>query len=282
MVGTRAAADLITSRRDDGRGAAVTLDVTPEPGVWRPTPPAEGAMAVPWLGFVEPLLLDSPTQIDLPGPDTITSAEYAADVAEVRAYGSQEPSSRTPDQTEVAVFMNGNPVAQYQAAMRGAVTDRDLDIVDGARAFALLSASQADALIAAWRVKYEAPYWRPVTAIHLADTDGNEATSPDPAWAPLIATPPYPEYPSGHASVTGATTGTLAHLFGAHSIHVTVPSLTTLPDRDYATAEALDQDATNGRIWLGFHFRRAMTDGNDLGHRVADVAATDHFRPVAR
>lgn len=281
QVGAQAAARIIDQRRDDGRGAAVTLAVTPEPGVWRPTPPAGAPMAVPWLGFVTPFLLDSPDQVQLPGPDAITSPEYAADLAEVRAFGSQEPSSRSAEQTATALFMNANPVAQYRAAVRGAVTAHDLDVVDAARAFAMLDASTADALIVAWRAKYDTPYWRPVTAVRLADTDGNDATTADPAWTPLVSTPPYPEYPSGHASVTGATTGTLAHLFGT-DVDVTVPSLTAAPARTYTTTEQLDQDATDGRVWLGFHFRRAMTDGNDLGHEVAALAATHHFRPLDR
>ena len=98
--------------------------------------------------------------------------------------------------------------------MRDQVTDRGLDIVDTARTFAVLDASIADAAIACWRAKYDFNFWRPDTAIALADTDGNPATDVVAGWTPLIPNPPYPDYTSGHACVTGATTGTLENLFG--------------------------------------------------------------------
>ena len=190
-------------------------------------------MLAPWLGFVTPLLLDSPTQIPVAGPDALDTPAYAQDLVEVEQYGAKDGSLRTTEQTATALFWSTNAVAQYQAALRDQVTRRHLDIVDSARAFALQNASTADALIACWRAKYDDAYWRPITAIRLADTDGNDATDPDPAWAPLIATPPYPEYASGHACITGATSGTVAALFGADSIDLNVPSL---PRRRRATS----------------------------------------------
>ncbi|MGI8691843.1 MAG: vanadium-dependent haloperoxidase [Geodermatophilaceae bacterium] len=169
---------------------------------------------------------------------------------------------------------------QYQAGMRDKVTTLGLDIVDSARAFAILNASVADALIAAWRAKYDYAYWRPITAIQLGDTDGNPATEPDPDWLPLVDTPPYPEYVSGHAPATGAASGTFSTLFGADSIDLNLSSAVTMTNRTYATAEALDMDTMNARIWLGLHFRKAMTDGNQLGHDVSGWATSNYFQPT--
>lgn len=279
QVGDTAAASLIEARLDDGRGAAVTLDVAPAPGVWRPTPDAFAPMLVPWLGFVEPLALKSPTQVRLPGPDPIRSKAYARDFAEVKAMGAAgDGSDRTPAQTQTALFWNANSVAQYQAALRDQVTERGLDIVKSARAFALLGASTADALVACWRAKYDYAYWRPITAIRLADTDGNRATRPDPTWTPLVATPPYPDYVSGHACVSGATSETFSRLFGARSINLEVSSTVTGTTRHFRTAAALDAETENARIWLGLHFRQAMDDGNKLGHRAASWTATHEFQ----
>jgi hypothetical protein len=277
-VGEAAAAAIIQLRQNDGRGAAVSLTVAPAPGVWRPTPDAFAPMAVPWLGFVTPLVLDSPTQLRLPGPDALGTSAYAQDFAEVRAYGALEGSARTPAQTETALFWNANPVLQYEVALRDQVTRRGLDIRSSARAFALLGTTTADSLIACWRAKYDYAYWRPVTAIRLAATDGNPTTVPDPNWAPLVPTPPYPDYTSGHACVTGAASGTFSDLFGATSLNLTVSSSVTNTSRHYETAAALDAETMNARIWLGLHFRKAMTDGNRLGHRVADVIASRHFQ----
>ena len=190
------------------------MNVTPAPGVWRPTPPANAPMLVPWLGFVRPLALTSPAQIALPGPDPITSAAYATDFAEVKAFGRKDGSSRSAGQTETALFFNYNSVLQYQEGMRKAVTERGLDILDSAWAAALLGTSTADSLIACWRAKYDYAYWRPITAIRLADTDGNVATAPDLGWEPLVATPPYGDYVSGHACITGAASATFSPCSG--------------------------------------------------------------------
>jgi hypothetical protein len=280
-VGEIAANQIIRLRRNDGRNATVPLVVDLVPGVWRPTPDAFAPMAVSWLGFVEPLLLDSPTQIPLPGPDALDTDAYARDFAEVDAYGVKDGSSRSAEQTETALFWNANAVLQYQVALRDQVIRRGLDIADSARAFALLNSATADSLIACWRAKYEYAYWRPVTAIRMADTDGNDATEPDPEWTPLVQTPPYPEYTSGHACITGVATGTLSHLFGADAIDLDVSSSVTGTSRHYDSADALDEETMNARIWLGIHFREAMTDGNQLGHDVSDWATTHFFQPTA-
>jgi hypothetical protein len=277
-VGEEAATAVIASRVGDGRGADHPLVVTVAPGVWRPTPDAFAPMLVPWLGFVRPLSLISPTQFALPGPDAITSAAYAADFAEVKAYGAKTGSSRSPLQTETALFFTANSVLQYQEGMRNAVTDHGLDILDSARAFALLGTSTADALIACWRAKYDYAYWRPITAIREADTDDNDATEPDPSWTPLAPTPPYPDYVSGHACITGAASSTMSHLFGAQSIDLRIFSPVTGTTRTYPTSSKLDEDTMNARIWLGLHFRRAMTSGNALGHRAGDWVFTHEFR----
>jgi hypothetical protein len=234
-------------------------------------------MVLPWLGFVTPLVLDSPTQIPLPGPDAIDSDAYTQDYIEVKDVGAKDGSSRSPEQTQTALFWNFNPVLQMQVAMRQQVADRGLDIVEGSRAFALLSASTADAFISCWRAKYDLPYWRPITAIRLAGDDGNDATEPDEDWTPFLVTPAYPEYPSGHACNIGAASGTFGYLFGADSIDLDVFSGGTATTRHYDSTAALDEETMNVRIWQGIHFRKAMTDGNALGHAVSEWTAANFF-----
>jgi hypothetical protein len=279
-VGEAAAAAIVRLREGDGRDADITLDVAPGPGVWRPTPPAFAPMLAPWLGFVRPLLLASPTQLPLAGPDPLTSAAYTQDFNEVKAVGAAASATRTPAQTETARFWSDNLVVQYQAAFRDLATRHRLDIDHSARMFAILNMTGADALIACWRGKYDFAFWRPSTAIQLADTDGNPATTADPTWTPLVADPPYPEYPSGHACLTGATANGLAYLLGAQNIDLVVSSAVTGTTRHYATEQALDRETMNARIWLGIHFRKAMVDGNRLGHRVSRWALRHYFQPL--
>jgi PAP2 superfamily len=280
-VGESAAALLERLRQGDGRDdPTVMYSRAPAPGVWRPTPPAMLPFAVQWLGFVRPMLLSSPTQIPLHGPDPLTSRRYARDFKEVHDFGSATGSMRTPDQTETALFWSDNTPVQYQAGVRDLVTRHGLDIVSSARTFAVLNASAADAGISCWRAKFDYAYWRPITAIRLADTDGNPATVAEPTWTPLIATPPYPDYPSGHACLSGAYAAGLSALFGARHIDLNVSSAVTMTARHYETAGQLNTETMNARIWLGLHFRRAMTDGNGLGQDVAAFVVRNAFQPA--
>ena len=279
QVGDAAAESLIAARRKDGRGAARTLDVTPGPGVWRSTPGAYEPMLVPWLGFVRPLVLKSPKQVRLPGPEPLDSTAYTREFAELKQKGAKDSSRRTAAQTETARFWSANPVAQYQQALRDQVSRRGLDIVTTARAFALLGTSTADALIACWRAKYDYASWRPITAIHLAYTDRNSETTADADWTPLAATPPHPEYVSDHACITGAATETFRRLFGARSLDLYVTSTVTATTRRFDSAALLDDETRSAQIWLGLQLRQSVDDGNRLGHRTASWTATHEFLP---
>jgi hypothetical protein len=137
-------------------------------------------MSAPWLGFVTPLLVPSATQFAPPAPPALTSARYTRDFNEVKAFGSLTSTARTAAQTDTALFFSGNALVQYHGALRDQVTVRHLDIVDAARMFAAIDMSLADAEISVWHAKYVYGYWRPITAINLADTDGNPATVADP------------------------------------------------------------------------------------------------------
>jgi hypothetical protein len=159
------------------------------------------------MGFVTPLLVRSATQFAPPPPPSLTSAPYTRDFNEVKALGSLTSTERTAAQTSTALFFSGNALIQFNTALRDQVTVRHLDIVEAARMFAAIDMSLGDAEISVWHAKYVHGFWRPITAINLADTDGNPATVADPTWVPLLTTPPYPEYPSGYNVVnsTGPT-----------------------------------------------------------------------------
>ena len=277
-VGEAAAALIEQLRTGDGRNAPILYTRAPATGVWRPTSGAP--FLVPWLGFVRPLLLSSPTQIALPGPDPLTSDAYTRDYDEVKAFGRAIGSARAPDQTETALFWSINPLLQYQAALRDRVARHGLDAVQTARMFAIINMSAADALIACWRAKYDYAYWRPVTAIQLGDTDGNPDTVADPTWTSLQAAPAYPDYPSGHACMTGAVSKGAGALFGRNDIDLFVGSSATGTTRHYTSARTLNRDTIDARVWLGIHFRKAVVDGNKLGRKVAKYALATAFMPT--
>lgn len=271
-VGEDAAAALLAARTDDGRNASITLVTTPGPGVWDPPPTG---MLVPWLGFVTPMVLRNQTSIPLSGPDALTSEAYAVDFNEVKRMGAKAGSGRTVAQTQLALFFNSNAVLQYNEALRDRLTRHTATASEAARAFGLLNLSTADALITCWRAKFDVHSWRPMQAIQRADTDGNPATLAQGAWEPLVGNPPYSEYASGHACITGAFSQTMARLYGPNHLDSTMTSVVTNTSRHYDTAAALNRDSKNARIWLGLHFRKAMDDGNRIGRKAANFVA-DH------
>jgi hypothetical protein len=281
-VGEAAAAAIIALRGDNGIDLNIKFTAEPAVGVWRPTPPDNLQMAVPWLGFATPFTRDSTTPLTWPGPYPLDSDAYAKDFNEVKAWGAAVSAVRSDIDKQTALFWSAPPPVQYMPAMSAQVAERGLDIAEAARAFAMINTSAADSLMACWSAKFHVALWRPITAIRLAGDDGNAATEADPNWTPLINTPPYSDYLSGHACYTGATSGALGHLFGPNSIDLDVSSggTGTTTTRHYDTVAQLDTETMNARIWLGLHFRKAMTDGNALGHAAADRIAANHFQPT--
>jgi hypothetical protein len=279
--GTRVADHLIALRANDGRNAPITFTQPPAPGVWRPTPPAFAPMIAPWAGAVTPLMVASGAQFGDPGPPpALTSATYTRDFNEVKALGSATSTVRTADQTATALFYSGNAIAQFNAALRDQVPVRHLDIVKAARLFAAVDMSAADTFISVWYSKLKYGFWRPDTAINLADTDGNPATTADPTWTPLRPDPAYPEYVGGYSAQAGSLTVALARAVHSHRLRVTLVSTAVPGTRYYDSGAALRTDVVNGRMWLGIHFRTADEVGGRMGQQVAGWALDHYFRPV--
>jgi hypothetical protein len=277
--GTKVADNLIRLRADDGRNADIKFTQEPAPGVWRPTPPGSTDMLDPWLAFVTPLLVRSATQFAPPPPPALTSAEYTKDLNEVKAIGSKTSTVRTPEQTSTAMFYSGSLLFQWNAMLRDQAAVRKLDIVDSARMFAAVDMSIADAYLTVWRAKYVHGFWRPITAISLADTDGNPDTVADPTWEPVIATPAYPEWSSGYNAMTATATGGIEKLFGKVSTFTLASS--AVPDvRRYNSGKDIRADVLEARILLGIHYRSADAVSRDLGLRLVDWTLARNFRPV--
>ena len=238
-TGELVAARLIDLRADDGFRGPVTYTPPnpPVPGVWIPTGPTPIG---PYLGLMRPFALDSADQFRPDGPPDLQSKRWARDYNEVREIGSSTSTTRTADQTLAARFWAEAPVQQARGSFRTFVLDHDLDIVDASRFMAMVSVVYADALIACFDAKYHYAFWRPVTAIRAGESDGNASTVGDPAWAPLLpATPNHPEYPSAHSCITPSGGRVIARFLQTPFIDFTVPSLTGLGDRYYATVKDL-------------------------------------------
>ena len=292
LVGQQAAAGIINLRSGDGSFPPSFPPFTGGlgPGEWRPTtsylpgaPPSGAPMAAPWLATVVPYTLEFSSQFRADPPPALTSREYTRNFNEVRRLGSHDGSERTPEQTDLAYFWSENFFAQWNRALRAIADARITSIGDSARLFALANMATADAVITAWDSKRHFNFWRPVTAIQLADTDGNSRTIADPAWQPLINTPNYPDYTSGANNVTGAMTKSLALFFGTDKMTFVVTSnapLAVQKTRTYHRFSEAAREVVEARILLGIHFRFADTEARTQGRKAAKWAFKHHLRPL--
>jgi hypothetical protein len=178
-VGAAAAAAMLAARADDGFMAPFTFMIGLEPADWRPVgfsvdPPAPGARDPdPWVGSLEPFLIESPSQFRSEGPNPLTSAAYAEEFNEVKELGALNSSTRTADQTTAAIFWQFAPIALWNRLARDLSAEHDVAVADEARLLAMINLAAADAAIGCWNDKYYWSFWRPRAAIREADTDGN-------------------------------------------------------------------------------------------------------------
>jgi PAP2 superfamily len=265
-------ADLIwTWRSGDGYDPSPsTFSGNTGVGQWRPTPPAFANALFPYLPTSLTWIIPSPSSFRPPGPPELTSAQYTADFNEVKAIGQDTSTVRTADQTQAAQFWFGTALTFWNRAAAANSVKRHLSLGKNARLFALLNVAMADGAISCWDAKYFYNFWRPITAIRLADTDGNPDTAPDATWSPLRANPPYQEYTSGHATVSGAGQEVLTEFFGKH-VPVSGWSETFGPgtNRSWPSFSAAADEANLSRIWVGIHFRTAVVDGRAAGNAIA-------------
>ena len=289
-VGEAAAAAMIAARTNDGRGGGPGTLVGTEPGVWRPTIPFFAQDPVPWVGEVRPFLLPNAEMVRSDGPNALTSAAYAEDLNEVKRVGSIDSTVRTPDQTEAAIWWQGNG-AFWNGVTRGISAERGLDIVQNARLFAMEDLAAADGFIGCFKDKYYWKFWRPVTAIRLADTDGNPATEADPSWTPLfdpatpqfgppLSTPPFPDHPSAHSCASSAIVHSMQDFFGTDKISFSSFSARTHTTRTFERLSDALQEVIDARVWGGIHFRTADVQGAVLGNKVAHWERKHYFQPV--
>jgi hypothetical protein len=276
-VGRVAAAAMVAERMGDGRSGPFRFPVGTAPGQWRP-PPGSANDPNAWVAQVRPFVVHDPGRFGSRGPNALTSARYAAEFDEVKAIGSRTSTVRTADQTDAARFWSGG-YAPWILALRELPAARGLDLAASARLFALTYLGLADAGITCWQDKARWRFWRPITAIREAATDGNPATEPDPAWESLIPSPPYPDHPSGLMCFAGAIAGTVRHVLGTDAIAFSVTSAASGTRRSFATVSQALQEALDARVWSGIHFRTADEQGARIGLRVARAVSRHELVP---
>ncbi len=185
--------------------------------------------------------------------------------------GRLTDADRTDFQTETAQFFNSNSATMVSDALVRRLEEQPLNLRQTARLFARIHGAMTDSVITVWRLKYRVGFWRPFQAIQGAGTDGNPATVADPAWQPLISNPPYSDYVSGHAGLTGPAVEVIRRTLGEET-PLLLKSSNTGTERQYTTLTAIEYQAFHARIWGGLHFRDAMEDGYEIAHSTARQA----------
>jgi membrane-associated phospholipid phosphatase len=272
-------------RRRDGSDNPGRYEPRRGLGFWLPTPPDFQAPLLPEWGFVEPFAMRQGTPVRPPGPAPLSSPEYARAFNEVKALGGRQSSVRTDDQTQIAQFWADNlgtstPPGHWNQIAQDVARQRGTTLAENARLFALLNVSLADAGIICWVIKFTYDYWRPITGIREADADGNPATAPDPDWMPLLDTPPFPSYTSGHSTFSSAGAAALASFFSSDAIAFTSTS-EGLPGvrRSYSSFWAAAEEAGMSRIYGGIHWQFDNTDGLAMGRALGAYVARHYFLP---
>jgi len=294
-VGHAAAAAVLRLRSGDGSDTTLLDFKFPQgsaPGEWIFTPGVPFAFAPGWAD-VTPFVLDDAAQFRPGPPYALNTPQYTADLNEVKRLGGDgvsTPSARTPEQTQIALFWLESSPLQWNRIARTLSDRQGLDSWQSARLFGLLNLAQADGYIASFDTKYDYLYWRPVTAIRAADSDGNPNTSADPTWTPLATTPPIPDYDSAHAVEGAAAAAVFRRFFGTDRIafrtcSLTLPAGSTCNDaapvsRSFASfTQAANENGTS-RILVGYHFRKAVREGLEHGRRIGRLAASRFLRPA--
>lgn len=292
-VGAQAAANILALRSNDGR-----FPPNPPPflgstaiGKWQPTPsllpgapPSLAPGLTPWVANVRPFTMQSDSQFRVDPPPDLTSKEWALDYNEVKSVGALLSPTRSAEQTDIGYFWADSGPVLWQNALRYISGKYLSDIGDSARMFALAEAALADAQIACWDSKYFYAFWRPITAIRLGGRDGNPATEVDPNWQPLINTPNFPEYPSGHAAISAAISHALQLFFRRDELSfqmTTTNSMALQKTRTFARLSQAEQEVVDARVYVGIHYRNSDNTAREQGRRVSNWVFKHYFRQVS-
>lgn len=274
-IGAEVAAGMLALRANDGR-ATVLPPYVPgtQPGQFRGTNPVNRIAP-----YVRPFATQSHSQFRAPGPLALDTAAYTTDFNEVLSMAGATSTLRSGAQTEVARF-HTEPPGNFWARNLRQFASANANLADNARLTAMIWTAWQDALSACFESKYHYNYWRPTSAITLADTDGNDATTADTAWTPVVPTPNHPEYPAAHGCGAGAVAEAVRTFYHQKKVIFDFDSTVTGSTHHFASTDDMVTEIIDARVWGGMHFRTSVDHGATLGKQVANWVATNYFLPV--
>jgi len=280
--------EILAWRAEDGSTREVTHRSSQKPGDWNPTPPKFVKPLAPHWRQLDCFALRRGFQFRSDGPPALTDRVYTVAYDEVKKLGSKTSTTRTQEQTEIALFWADGegtvtPPGHWNRIAQAVARERAFSLVENARLFALLNVAMADVSIACWDCKYHFNFWRPIQGIREADRDGNPDTLADRDWEPLLVNPPFPSYTSGHSSFSGAAAAILAAVVGKDEYRFETSS-EGLPGslRKFNGFWAAAEEAGMSRIYGGIHWQFDNTDGLAGGKKVAKLVLEKCMKPVQR
>jgi PAP2 superfamily len=285
-TGEAAALAMIALRANDGSSPPQFKIPGPRvPGEWQATPscPIVNGVAV-GTGFqwqdVTPFGIPSARDFPLDPPPALASRAYAKAYNEVMTVGSTDSTERPQDRANVALFYAASsPTQVFNQALQQVAQERWRSLSENARALAVMNMAMNDSLVASFLIKYHYNFWRPETAIHAGDADGNPKTDPDPSFVPFVTTPCFPSYPSNHGSAANAAAQILKRIYG-EGWHFMTLSNPAVPDivLQYTTFDQITDDISDARVYGGIHFRTDQVAGERLGKAIGMAVYKNNLR----
>jgi hypothetical protein len=259
----------------DGSQTQLEYVVKGEAGAWQPTAPKFADALLPQWGNIRPFILEAHDECEvtpaLAYSEDKTSAFYkeGLEVYEVS-------HSLTDEQREIAMFWSDDPgktatpPGHWLSILNQLIKEQNLSLDRAAEAYAKLGVAVADSFIGCWSAKYDYNLLRPITYIQMVI---------DEAWQPLLTTPPFPEYPSGHSVQSAAAAVVLTNLFGddfaftdhTHDGH-------SLMARSFASFSDAAEEAALSRLYGGIHFRAAIENGLAQGRCIGEKVVGLEFQ----
>lgn len=285
-IGQTVADQILAIRANDGSAnPPIPFVFGNAPGDYQSTPPnfPKQPQFTHW-SHVTPFALEKASQFRPGPPPRLTSDRYSDAFNQVKADGIAGSTAATADQALTGRFWNGAIQNYWNEITQTASLAHHLTTAQNARLFALLNLSFADTVIAFYDAKYTFNFWRPVTAIRAAATDGNPETTADPNWLPEVGnTTPDPSYPGAHAAVSAAGSEVLTSFLHEREFDFVVTSeVLAGVTRSFDSFPAAAQEATLSRVFAGVHFIFDLTAGRRLGDDVADFVVDNFLTALDR
>jgi hypothetical protein len=277
-LGEAVAAKTLEARANDGSSAADAYRPVTTAGVYIPT----ALTVAPHWPDLMPFAMTSPSQFRPKPPIALESEQWGKDYNEIKELGAKNSSKRTARQTEDARFwLLTGPLSTHplhrQIALR-----KEMSVIDSARFMTVVTAAEADAMIAVMDAKYKYAFWRPITAIRNGDIDGNAATERDATWLPIDNTPMHPEYPCAHCIVSSAVASAVEAMLGTANIPEVTMTSPTAPGvtHRWTNVNAYADEVAVARIAAGFHYRFSTVVGQDMGRQIGLHAVKTIMQPL--